>query len=202
MHSPREARVMGFSSTFNEFELDVPFDYAGIRFLPAAFTTLFGISAASLTEKQEDAHDVIPFFARRSAEVLTSLSSKDKIEIQFDNLLLSHVSSSTVSADKRLVHALDIMLRHNGSVNLARDLQVGMSERQLRRLFEHYVGDTPKAFGRVIRFQYFLTLAQSLKNGEDKSLYLDAGYYDQAHFNKEFKHLFGLTPRQALARFY
>ena len=202
MHSPREARVMGFSSTFNEFELDVPFDYAGIRFLPAAFTTLFGISAASLTEKQEDVHDVVPFFARRSAEVLTSLSSKDKIEIQFDNLLLSHVSSSTVSADKRLVHALDIMLRHNGSVNLARDLQVGMSERQLRRLFEHYVGDTPKAFGRVIRFQYFLTLAQSLKNGEDKSLYLDAGYYDQAHFNKEFKHLFGLTPRQALARFY
>lgn len=193
-----DVRVMGFSSCFSEFELSGDFDYAGIRFMPAAFAMLFGINASELTQREESAVDVIPDFCCSIAHTLDIQEGSDRLKDIFDHVLLNHLSSSSFSPDQRLLNAISIVLRNKGIVNLSLDLDIGISERQLRRLFESYVGDTPKAFARVIRFQHYLNLAKS--QNYDKSIYLDAGYYDQAHFTKEFKSLFGLTPRQALVR--
>lgn len=192
-----EVSVMGFTSSYNEFELPVDFDYAGIRFMPAAFTMLFGVNASELTQREESAADVIPVFYRSVAHTLDEQRDSDQYKDVFDKLLLEHLSNISLSTDQRLINAIGIVLRNKGLVNLSQDLDIGVSDRQLRRLFQYYVGDTPKAFARVIRFQHFLSLAKN--QNCDKSTYLDAGYYDQAHFNKEFKALFGLTPRQALA---
>jgi AraC-like DNA-binding protein len=77
-------------------------------------------------------------------------------------------------------------------------LDLGVSERQLRRRFEAAVGYGPKTLARVLRFQRFLALASS--GGRDLArLALSAGYADQAHLTRECRRLAGLTPAELVA---
>ncbi|MBI1767244.1 MAG: helix-turn-helix transcriptional regulator [Bacteroidetes bacterium] len=72
----------------------------------------------------------------------------------------------------------------------------GFSERYVQRLFLEWVGLTPKSFHSVQRFNKSLELIQSSESSLT-SIALECGYYDQAHFIKEFKSYAGITPSQA-----
>ena len=72
------------------------------------------------------------------------------------------------------------------------ELDLGLSERQLRRRFADAVGYGPKTLARVLRFQRFLELA---RGGDDLArLAFAAGYADQAHLTRECGRLAGRTP--------
>ena len=72
---------------------------------------------------------------------------------------------------------------------------VGLSQRQLERRFKDAVGLTIKHFSRIIRFQHTLKLMQSSKSYTLTSLAHHAGYYDQAHFIKDFREFSGVNPK-------
>ena len=76
-------------------------------------------------------------------------------------------------------------------------LDLGVSERQLRRRFEDAVGYGPKTLARVLRFQRFLALASG--GGELARLAFAAGYADQAHLTRECRRLAGRTPAELVA---
>ena len=76
-------------------------------------------------------------------------------------------------------------------------LDMGISARQLRRIFEFYIGDTAKTFSKVVRFQNLLRAKPSTQSLQHDKLFFDLGYYDQSHFIKEFKNCFGTTPGKA-----
>lgn len=74
--------------------------------------------------------------------------------------------------------------------------KTNLSYKQLEREFLTTVGATPKIFSRITRF---LDLCHNLKDYENKNLTnlaLDMGFYDQAHFIKEFKDFSGVTPKE------
>ena len=79
-------------------------------------------------------------------------------------------------------------------------MNTGVSQRQLRRLFEFYIGDTAKTFAKVVRFQNILRAKPSSQSLRQNKLFFDVGYYDQAHFIKEFKNFYGVTPSKAFGR--
>ena len=179
------------------FELGNNFSYVGIRFMPSAFPLLFNVNASTFTNTHEDLFDVVPSLAR---DLATQFDQKHAENLQegFDAILLIRLGCSSLSEDKRLSNAVNIVLKSHGNVNLTSEVDTGISPRQLRRLFQFYIGDTPKAFSKVLRFQHFLKLQSLSATGANKKIFLDAGYYDQPHFNKEFKSFFGLTPKEAL----
>ncbi len=74
-------------------------------------------------------------------------------------------------------------------------LDLGVSERQLRRRFADAVGYGPKTLARVLRFQRFLALAP----GDLASLAFAAGYADQAHLTRECRRLAGRTPLELVS---
>ncbi len=193
-----EFRLMGFTTTPSMFELGNNFTYVGIRFMPAAFPFLFNVNASTFTNAHEDLFDVVPSLAKDIAAQLDGPAQTKKIKDHFDSILLKKLKSFNRSEDKRLYNAVNIVLKSNGNVHFNTDINTGISPRQLRRLFQFYIGDTPKAFSKVVRFQHFLKLQSSPTPLPGNKLFLDAGYYDQPHFNKEFKAFFGLTPKQAL----
>lgn len=94
-------------------------------------------------------------------------------------------------------YCVDAMLASTGDVSidkLAEELNI--SKRQLERRFTAAVGITPKLLARIIRFQNILQL---IENKEFKSFTIvayDGGFYDQAHFIKDFKDFTGLNPKQ------
>jgi AraC-like DNA-binding protein len=82
--------------------------------------------------------------------------------------------------------------------SLPRSLYI--SERQLRRRFQAAIGFAPKVLHRMLRFQGFLALAQTLDHAPDDlaRLAADAGYADQSHLTRESVLLAGRSPRELL----
>jgi AraC-like DNA-binding protein len=71
-------------------------------------------------------------------------------------------------------------------------LDLGFSDRYLRRIFGEHVGVSPKTYLKIMRFQRSLALLEA--NESYTAIAFKCGYFDQAHFNKEFKNYTGLTP--------
>lgn len=68
------------------------------------------------------------------------------------------------------------------------------SERQLNRLFLAQIGMNVKDFMRLTRFNYVLKHIQK-SPCFFAALSQQAGYFDQAHFDKDFKAISGVTPQ-------
>jgi len=96
--------------------------------------------------------------------------------------------------NEKLSGLIDQIHQHRGSLSVDELTRLsGNSERQLERTFHAGIGLSPKAYSRIIRFQNSLRLASHARNLTD--LALSAGYYDQAHFTREFTDIAGQAPR-------
>lgn len=71
---------------------------------------------------------------------------------------------------------------------------VGVSERQLRRGFDHTIGLSPKQFMRIVRFRRALRVARAVRKPDWAAIAEQSGYFDQAHLIAEFRELAGVTP--------
>ena len=69
--------------------------------------------------------------------------------------------------------------------------KLGVSERQLRNLFDRLVGVSPKQFARLQRVRLVLT---DVLRGDLAGLAARAGYFDQSHMTTEFRRLVGVPP--------
>jgi AraC-like DNA-binding protein len=105
--------------------------------------------------------------------------------------LLNHM------VDVRLTRALHLIYEAEGDVSVSRLAgATKVSLRTLVRLFETWVGLSPKRFVRVVRFQSALRALDGPATGADLAARL--GYADQAHFIHDVKELFGATPSEIL----
>ncbi|MFI0901641.1 helix-turn-helix domain-containing protein [Streptomyces sp. NPDC020983] len=75
--------------------------------------------------------------------------------------------------------------------------QVGWSERTLERRFREQIGLPPKSVGRVLRFRHSLRLLEAQRRPSEIAAL--CGYYDQAHFNREFREMTTRSPSRFLA---
>jgi AraC-like DNA-binding protein len=80
--------------------------------------------------------------------------------------------------------------------------EIGWSRRHLAARFREDVGVSPKALARLLRFEHALELlgARERTPGSLADVAYASGYYDQAHFNRDFRAFAGVTPGELLAR--
>jgi AraC-like DNA-binding protein len=107
--------------------------------------------------------------------------------------LLARNGQSDPAVDRAL-HLIDASRGRVRVDDLA--AEIGVSCRHLSRQFQRAVGLGPKEYGRIRRF---LRAVELLAAGTPRSLTevaLDCGYFDQAHFNHEFRDLAGMSPGQ------
>ena len=69
-----------------------------------------------------------------------------------------------------------------------------LSERQFNRIFNNVIGVSPKEYLKITRFNKVLNLFDDNNTENLSSLAHHCGYYDQAHFIKDFKEYTGTTP--------
>jgi AraC-like DNA-binding protein len=77
-------------------------------------------------------------------------------------------------------------------------VDLGVSERHLRRVFRETVGVTPKAFNQLARFHRAVRAAREDSGATWAGIAAASGYYDQAHLIGEFRAIAGVTPRALL----
>lgn len=83
----------------------------------------------------------------------------------------------------------------DGNIDTAHDFaeSLGLNERTLARLCQRVFGFAPK---RLLRRQRFLRTLADIGDRLDQPLatLLDGSYFDQPHFNREFRAYMGMTP--------
>ncbi len=79
--------------------------------------------------------------------------------------------------------------------------RIGLSPRRFIDVFRKEVGLTPKLFCRVRRFQKVLRLISAGRAVDWPEVALACGYFDQAHFNHDFRSFSGINPSSYLAEY-
>ncbi|GLY74589.1 AraC family transcriptional regulator [Actinoallomurus iriomotensis] len=75
----------------------------------------------------------------------------------------------------------------------------GVSGNHLATQFKFHVGVTPKRVARIYRFARLILSVDALRPVDWSDLAHTAGYFDRAHFSREFKDFTGHTPTEYLA---
>lgn len=176
------------------FEMDGPVSYFGIRFRVLAQQWL-----TTLPVGEWGGAGLVDIFGNH---LLDSLYENIEIGDSFHTrcnkvgrVLLANLFYRSI--DKRFVNFVRYAHQHASSRIDLSDRQCAeyaLSARHLRRLCQLYLGLSPRNFHRVLRFQKTL---HSMTAPGTPSVWADC-YYDQPHFNREFKSLSGLTPGEFL----
>lgn len=194
---PADNFVMGFCRKYTEFPVGKEFDYIGIRFLPAVFSLLFGVNAEALSNQSQELNKVLPNFSDWIGTTIKPLALFEEIAQTLNKKLITLLKQQELYCDQRFLDALIIIVQKNGHLNTEKELNTGISPRQLRRIFKFYIGTTAKSFSNVVRFQYILNTKPSKQTLKENKLYFDVGFFDQAHFIKNFKTFYGVAPSEA-----
>jgi len=195
LQNPEDSTVMGLSERFVSFELGNFFSYAGLRFRPAAFPHLFNIDASELTGKAEALKDIYPQFAQLICTEFKQRKAGIDIAALFDQCMMRLFQKiDPKTEDPRLHFAIERIFNASGNIRVEKDLDTGFSPRNLQRLFNFYIGAAPKVFSNIVRFQHMLQFCPKTKAIVPNTHFATAGYYDQAHFIKDFKRFYGKNP--------
>ena len=112
-----------------------------------------------------------------------------------EQFLLSKLSNH--KADKLILAALDRIHLTKGIIRI-KDLADALciSQDAFEKRFRRVVGMTAKQFSYIIRMRRIIS--NGLKKQSLAEVAFNAGYFDQPHFNKDFKLFTGLTPTDFL----
>lgn len=163
----------------------------GIKLKPATVTYLFGIEMDRLADQVVDLREIS---GQKIQSIETAINAHKSHEEIIEALNSFFLSKQQVEYDDRIEGALALLFQKHGDVRVS-DLtsMLTITERQLERLFKKYVGLSPKFYARIIRFSYIFQLMQE---GDQSwvNIAFQSGYYDQAHFIRDFKAFSGEDP--------
>ena len=164
----------------------------GIGLLPLGWAQFFKAPAAEYADRVAPLAQVLGDRAQETHEALLS-AGDDDARVAILDALFTAMASAGGAPDAILVRAHDLLVDPTmGSVDaLAQAL--GVSSRHLARLSLRKFGFAPKL---LLRRQRFLRTLQELRDhpGEGWASLIDAWYYDQSHFVRDFHRFMGMSP--------
>jgi AraC-like DNA-binding protein len=105
-----------------------------------------------------------------------------------------------VKGDKQMTYCIEQVSAANGQLSVNElSARTNISQRQLARKFNDWIGVSPKEYAQMNRFLYSLQLMKKESSENLTEIAYRSGYYDQAHFIREYKAYAGLTPGELLS---
>ena len=160
---------------------------------PLGAERLFRMPMGELANGGTDLADLIPE-AGELAERLYETPDWPARFVLLEQFIAERIDEAP-PVPRELVWSWQRLLDSDGAVPVASLAEeVGWSRRHLAARFREHVGLPPKALARILRFE---RAAERLRRGADLAdAALDSGYYDQAHFNRDFRAFAGVTPTE------
>lgn len=165
-------------------------DIIGVRLQPHGAYALFGPQAVVADDRVELAALASSLDAA-FVSVLAKPSLSERLDAVFT--LLRGIARHAVERP-----VLDLLhgIRAGADPSLGHlKASASLSPRQLERRFLAVVGLRPKALVRIVRLRRLIELVRAGDTATFTRLAHEAGYYDQAHFNRDLKAFTGLPPR-------
>jgi len=129
------------------------------------------------------------------AKIKTATSREERF-MEMEAILLEEIDFPEI--DPRLSFGISLLMKdQNLSMDRLSDA-LCLSNRGMQKFFKKYVGMSPAYFKRIKRFNKATEEMLKQTDASLTSMALNCGYYDQAHFIKDFKHFGDITPSQFL----
>jgi AraC-like DNA-binding protein len=216
--------IINFGASFRVFDQDDPSRWADVgSFIAGAFDTYalvgstgsydcvqinFTILGARLffgRPLRAFVNRVVPLedaFGRVARDLAMALHDARGWEAKFDLLdrqIRARIEQA-VLPPPAVTWVLERLVKTSGAVGIGRLRdEVGCSHRHLVAQFTEQIGLTPKTLARVLRFGRAADRLSRASGGHLADIALDCGYYDQAHFSRDFRAFAGVTPTDLLA---
>ena len=174
-----------------------PIRMFGVRFFPSSangFTSQFG----SLDLDQVfDANDFIREIIGIPSQDLFELPVNDSFTL-LENKIRQFFDQHSNDVKNISHDAVNYILSLSGQLNSMETLfsRYALTSRRIEQLFRNDVGVCPKYYCRIV--QFINSMKRLLTSDQERliDLVYDCGYYDQAHFIRNFKEFSGTTPKK------
>ncbi len=165
-----------------------------IKFRPGGFYPFVQVPITRFTCTSVELEEVFGSDARRVEKKI--LEQKDEIEMKeiVERFLRERLPRRDENVQE-VNRVVDYIVEHREVTRVENVVEaLGLNKRRVQRLFSQYVGVSPKwVIGRYRIHEAAERVA--VGPGTDWTrLALDLGYFDQAHFIKDFKAMVGQTP--------
>lgn len=185
----------GIRSRFFYVDQHGSFSLYGIRFKPWVLAVHFNLTPLQQMNRflslDEYGENMSPFQELQNA--IKNGLSKDEVVCKFDEFLEPlFPGDSPVQLIFGRIFAV---------ANQERDLSIkelaersGFSVSSLERYFKKFIGVTPGVLFRIIRYNEIWNALNDPRYASWSDIVYEHGYFDQAHFIKEFKNFTGKSP--------
>lgn len=185
------AGVTGIQSSARTYSYELGTGSLLVRFTPEGAACL-GVPAAELANRSVALDDLLPR-ARVAAlheELGGAIDTSRRVAV-----LEGFLDELRHESDPLVTRALALLDKGAESVNVsAAACALGLSERQFERRFRAQVGVTPKHFAMLRRFERVAARAKTARSLTAAAI--EAGYFDQSHFIRDFRRFAGAAPRE------
>ena len=166
----------------------------GVKFRPGGFRPLLPRAVSTLRDRSLQPQEVFgPAFATVEAELLAMKDDASMVAVA-EAFLRQHLPAMDPLAIK--VGEIVDGIVHDRTLTSVEQLvqRWGIDKRRLQRLFSEYVGVSPKWV--INRYRLHEVVERLAEGGavDWAQLALDLGYFDQAHFIRDFRKLVGRPP--------
>lgn len=168
----------------------------GVKFRPGAFGPFLGDAVASITDRSIPIERIFDIDVVALEDDVLDAGDVDGMVDRFEAFMVERLPE--VDDDVVLVRSILTYIDDDDSVMTADDVatRFHLHPRKLQRLFHRHVGVGPKW---IVTRKRIHEAAERLRTGKGvdlAALAVDLGYYDQAHFIRDFRTLVGTTPER------
>ena len=164
----------------------------GVRFRPHAAAGFLGVGMSSLTDQVVPLSDVFGDLSDKlESRIAEAASFEERVAI-----VESALGSRRPKGDSSIAAGITEMISDSGGRMSVRDLvdRTGIGERRIERMFDKYVGVSPKVFSRIVRFRGVVRSIEAADSFGLLDTALSFGYFDQSHMIHEFNEFAGTSP--------
>jgi AraC-like DNA-binding protein len=191
---PSSLSIVGLMTTPQVFDVNPGQSFFGVRFRPG-MAAAFLPEAPQLNDRIEPLESLLDCDARLLFEQLAESSTFPQMARIMDTFLRP---LKPFDSGQKVLEQLSIGADSMEQTAMATDL----SPRQLRRLCLERAGVPPKYLSRILRFRKVVERINALRINSGQPQWADlaaaCGYYDQAHFIREFQEFTNHTPGRYL----
>ena len=190
--------VAGARSESIVLDTSRPLSAIGVRFRPGGGFPFFGVPAGELHNLGVTLDTVWGTGAAAVSDRLWEAGTPERRFGILERALLDR-AQGRLDRHPAVRQALELFDRSNGAHPVSGVVaRIGISPRRFVDLFRREVGLAPKEFCRIRRFNAVLRRIEPLMDVDWAQVALSCGYYDQAHFNHDFRVFSGLNPSSYL----
>ena len=166
----------------------------GVKFRPGGLASLAEVNARELRDVTVAASEIFDGATVAELDELGPEHSTDECRLRADTVL-SRLATSADDDYRLLLDVVSTMLDDRSLVRVAQvEERCGIGTRALQRLFQRYVGVSPKWVLARYRIHDAVTDLDAGYTGTLADLAAHYGWFDQAHFTREFTDLIGVPP--------